>query len=896
MMKRLTYMNPFSKAWRYLLVLLLLAPVAIYAQDDTDDDDLEEVEGFTVVGSRISRADLETVSPVINLTRESLEQTGFTTAGDAIRALPIVSGQNLTSIDAGTSFTPGVSSVNLRGLGNNNTLALINGRRVAPFATPGFNGFQNVVDLSSIPSAALDSIQILKDGASALYGSDAVAGVINVSLAKEYDGLTTELSLGNTIDSDSFEWKVTAIGGAQSGKASLIYVVDFSERNPMFAREVDWMDESNSPSFANVTANATPDFVTFYTLSGMPDSYVQNAMPGIEESKNLTPDDFDEGITYYNYQEVTGFIPKVRSAGFYTRLSYQVNPNLEAYLETSFRRVETEINAAPTPLFSWNESVDLNLPPENPYNPFGEEMFIGWRMIEYGSRFNIVQADTPRIVAGLTGDIGDSGWTFDSGLLFTESTVTNENAGTVFDRRLETALREGVDFDGELVWANPFGKNDPRIIDYVVGNNPTKDSIQLWSFDASANGDLLDLETGVISAAVGVEYRYEELTSIRTNDNRTGNIVGGSETTSVFGDRDIKSLYAELSIPIYELAEFQVAGRYEDYSDFGDTSKPKIGVKVTPVDGLLLRASFGQSFRAPDLPYLYSSGSVSFTSNFYADPLRPNDPETQIKTVGGGNPTLQPEETDSYYLGAQLDVGQMVESLDGLVIEIDYWEFEQTDVFGRFTGAQIIQNAGDPFFDQFIVRAERTQADIDAGLPGRVLFVETDWQNLDEQSTSGIDLAALYTLRTEDMGEWRFKVEATYVDEFVYSTLDFDEDGNEITTTQFFEGTWSQPHWRANGTIAWNYGDWAASLFVDFVGEYEQLDGDDQDAYGNVKAYWRFNPQVAFSGFWDTTITVGVRNVFDEAPPLDLGDVTNVNNSLHNAEPRFVYVRFAKDW
>ncbi|MFO7723962.1 MAG: TonB-dependent receptor plug domain-containing protein, partial [Oceanipulchritudo sp.] len=218
------------KKWLGLSSAALAAFSLPAVAQDADDDDLEEVEGFTVVGSRISRADLETVSPVINLDRESLEETGFTTAGDAIRALPIVSGQNLTSIDAGTSFTPGVSSVNLRGLGNNNTLALINGRRVAPFATPGFNGFQNVVDLSTIPTAALESIQILKDGASAVYGSDAVAGVISVNLAKSYDGLTSEISLGNTIDSDSFEWKATVIGGAQSGKASLVYVVDFSER------------------------------------------------------------------------------------------------------------------------------------------------------------------------------------------------------------------------------------------------------------------------------------------------------------------------------------------------------------------------------------------------------------------------------------------------------------------------------------------------------------------------------------------------------------------------------------------------------------------------------------------------------------------------------------------
>jgi len=887
-MKRTTYLNPFSKFARVLLALLFLAPVAAFAQDD-DDEELEEVEGFTVVGTRIQRADLETVSPTINLDRESLERTGFTTAGDAIRALPIVSGQSLTSVDAGTSFTPGVSSVNLRGLGNNNTLALLNGRRVAPFATPGFNGFQNVVDLSSIPVAAIESIQVLKDGASAIYGSDAVAGVLDVQLVQEYDGLTTDVSLGNTIDAGSEEYKFTITAGARSGKSSVVFIADYLERNGLLSREVDWTDQTNSPSFANVVANATPDFGTFFTLKGLPDSFVWRDLPTQEEVRNFTPEDFEAGPGFapFNFQEVTGFLPKRRNFGFYTRLSYDLTATLEAYAEVSFRRVETQVDAAPTPLFSWTESVDLNLPPENPFNPFGEEVFIGWRMFEVGNRQNIVQTDTPRMVAGLKGDIMETGWEFDTGLLFTESTTTNENANTVFDDRLQEAIQDGLEIDGETLWANPFGQNDPRVIDFVSGSNPIKDSFQLWSWDASVNGDLLDLDIGVIKAAAGVEYRYEELTSIRTQANVSGNIVGGSQSSSVFGDRDIQSLYAEVSVPFYELGELQVAGRYEDYSDFGDTTKPKVGFKVTPMDGLLLRASFSQSFRAPDLPLLFSSSSVSFTSDFFADPLRPGDPEAQIQNRSGGNPNLDPEETDTYSAGFQIDFGEMVEVLDGFVFQVDFWRFEQEDVFSRFTAGQIVENAGDPFFDQFIVREDNP-----GGGPGPILFVETDWQNLDEQETQGVDVGVQYVKRTEDMGEFRFGIDLTYVDTFDTNTLDFDEDGNEVQVEQGFAGTWNIPRVRANASINWSYGDWSATMYTNYVGDY----GPRSDGDPDVKAYWRFNPQVAYSGLWDSTITVGMRNAFDEEPPVDLGDVTNVNNAIHNAEPRFLYVRFSKDW
>lgn len=905
MMKRLTYINPFSKAWRYMLALLLISSVSVFAQDD-DDEALEEVEGFTVVGSNIQRLDVETVAPVINITREALDSTGFSTAADAIRALPIVSGSQYTSIDAGTSFSPGVSSVNLRGLGNNNTLSLLNGRRVAPFATPGFDGFQNVVDLSSIPASAIESIQILKDGASAIYGSDAVAGVIAINLTKEYDGLTTEASIGNTFEGDSLEWSMFAIGGATAGRASIVYTVDYKERNALYAREIDWMSQANPGSSANVSANVLDLDPTLYLidpngpsddpanqkfpsglayLASIGDSFIYDSLPGPDFFP--TVDDFAPGYKVYNWQEDAGTIPKSRQFGFYARMNYAVTDSLDAYIETSFRRVETIIDAAPTPAFTITENGNsvigtINFPASNPYNPFGADILdLRWRMLDVGNRVNDVSANTPRIVAGLTGDLPLDTWTFDTAFLFTESEISNTNTATVFDSRLQEAL-DGITIDGELLYANPWGKNDPRVIDYMSGTNPVTDSFELWSWDAKANGDVVDLgDLGIVKAAAGVEYRYEELQSVRTLANVSGNIVGGGEGSSVFGDRNIKSLYAELSIPLTELAEIQVAGRYEDYSDFGDTTKPKIAAKLTPLDGLLVRASFGQSFRAPDLPYLYSSGSVSFTSTFIEDPLRPNDPEQQIKTLGGGNPDLQPEETDSYYLGMILDFGGLlpeVEALDGLVFEVDLWKFEQSDVISSLQATQIVANAGTPFWDQFITRNPPAAGES----IGTIAFVSTQWQNLDKNETQGVDIALQYTMNTDNAGSFRFKLEATYVDSY-----EFTDSFGEVNE---FAGTYLQPQWRGAATIAWNYGDWAAALFVDYTGEFDDFSGEE------IKGYWRFNPQIAFSGWYDSTITVGVRNVFNEEPPLDPEDTSFRAVQIHNIEPAFGYVRWSKDW
>jgi len=902
--------------WKIASVAFATAalPVTAWAQDT--DEDLEELEGFTVTGSRIERLDLETVAPVTVITSEAFESTGFSTVGDALRALPIVSGANLVSTDAGTSFTPGVSSVNLRGLGNNNTLALINGRRAAPFPTPGFNGFQNVVDFSSLPANAIESLEILRDGASALYGSDAVAGVINVQLVKEYDGLSTQVSYGNTIESDSSEYKAFIIGGASSGKTSIVFTANYSERNPIFSRDfpnivgdANTSDRGgfNQRSSRAVSANVRGLDPTAYLIdpAGDPADPANQLFPNGQavwrgSRDNLTPadlpsqplsvGDFQAGNYFYNYQEVTGWFPKSRQSGFYTRMTYDFTEDLSAYVEASFQRNETEIAAAPTPLATASEQLGdgpnggIILPAANPYNPFGVDLFdVRWRMLEVGNRLNVTTGDSPRIVAGLEGLIPDTDWSFDTAFLFNRATLTNTNPGTVFDSLVQDAFN-GVVIEGETLYANPFGQNDPRVINYMSGNNPTNDAFELWSYDINASGPLFDPGTGMISLAVGAEYRFEELESIRTISNVTGNIVGGSQSSSVFGDRDIRALYLEANAPITEYAEAQVAVRYEDYSDFGDTTKPKFGLKIKPIPGVLVRGSFGQSFRAPDLPFLFSSGSVSFTSAAVPDPLRPDASPEQIRTLGGGNPNLDPEETDVIYAGIVIDMGQFVEALDGLSFELDYFKFEQTSVISRIGATTIVARAGDPFFDAFINRAAPDANDIALGQPGQILSVSTQWQNLDEQTYEGFDIAVQYDFTTENYGEFGMRFEGTYVDKF--------EQIDVFGNVQDFEGTYLQPQFNANATLRWLYGDWSASVFFDYTGQFDRLFIPSED----IADYVRVNPQVAYRGFEGYTITVGVRNVLDEKPPFDGSEPSGVNAGMHNPEPAFYYLRLRKDW
>lgn len=865
-----------------MLTLAVASPVPYtVAQSGSltpESDEDVKLESFEVTGSRIRRIDAETPQPVVAITRADFEATGFTSVGDALRALPIVSGTSLTSIDGGTSFTPGTNSINLRGLGNNNTLVLVNGRRAAPYGSPGFNGFQVVFDFNSIPTAAIESIEVLKDGASAIYGSDAVAGVVDIRLRKDYQGMSSELSIGNTFNTDSFEKGGFVIVGATAGKASVVTTFDWRERNAMYARDNDFTASADGSavggfdqrSSANVIANVRglADRVTF------PAGRATFATP----QTNPTLAAAIPTNNFYNFQEDSGFFPETRSFGFYTRGNYELTEMLNFFTEVSFRRSEVRIDAAPTPLFATNENGDsasgtIVFPSTNPYNPFGQDITdLRWRMLAVGNRVNDVTSDVPRVLVGLEGEINEN-WSWETAALYTKTQTTNTNQGTVFDNLTQEAFN-GVVIEGETLYLNPFGPNDPRVLDYISGENPNNDTYEIRSVDASVSGLLFDLPAGPLGIAAGVEAREEEIQNIGTIANFTGNVVGGSSGANTFGSREVFAGYVELAVPIVEQVEVQLAARYEDYSDFGTTTKPKVAVKWRPLPELILRASYGESFLAPNLPYLYTTQSVSFSPQFLADPLRPQDPLNQVRQLGGGNPGLQPEETDVTYAGIVVSpFNRKRDSIfRSLTFTVDFIEFDQTNLIDSLDAADILDNL--ELYGDLVIR----NAPAPGETVGTISSVITTFQNLASAKYIGYDFGVTWDHDFDTVGNFRVNLGATLIDSYTF-------EGFEQA------GTWSVPEWRGTATVAWRRGDWAASTFVTYVGAYEQ-----QFTEGDVNEQWLINPQVAYSGFADMTITLGVRNVFDKAPPLDQGSTSLINAGVNNPEPAFWYLRVGKEF
>jgi outer membrane receptor protein involved in Fe transport len=913
------------------------------ADDNTDakKDDVVALEKYEVLGSRIKRLDTETASPVQVYTAESIKATGFTSLADVVRSLPFNNGQALTPVDAGTSFTPGVNSFNLRGLGNNNTLVLLNGRRLAPYATPGYDGFQTVFDLNSIPDAAIESMSILKDGGSALYGSDAVAGVVDFKLKQDFVGTRLTVELGNYLVTDGLQKNISLISGVLNGKTHIFVSANWREERSVYARDLSWSKDANKMSVApksNMRYESPNIPLSQYVPSWDPDNdyefysrpdanpfsndeahYIADqrssagypgyvTVPGEGNKTFSSPTDNPTtagavgGSNLYNFQETSGLFPDVRRYSFYTRIKHEFTDWLYGFAEVSFNRTEIKIDAAPSPVFLVSEQgltpdESMFIPSYNAYNPWGVNITAGARRLaETGNRINDVTIDAPRLLAGLGGILpGDWSWEF--GALYSKNTATNLNLGSVADYRMQQALmglsRAG---DGSLVWDastpqaervyfNWFGLNEQAFADFLVTDNPNVDSLKFWNYDARASGSFFDLPGGRAGLAIGTEMRTEKLSVSRSDLNQTGNIVGGSTGSSSRGQREVNAIYAEMSLPVTKWFEAQLAGRWESYSDDGIKSKirPKVGLKFKPLNWLVLRTSYSESFKAPDLAYLYTSALTTFSSSSELDPV--TDETVQIQTRTSGNPDLKPETTDVYYGGVVLEPQKGF--LRGLVFSFDYFYYDQKNLLTRigdyYSSMTILTEAagGNPLFQSMVVRDPATQT---------LLYIKDDYTNMLSREYSGFDFDLNYTWNTDRFGKFRAGVMGTYI---IYDKLD----GDNIA------GSYINPRFNAVVQLNWKYRDWGVSLYETYIGERTNrflwdfsVDDDPLYLVYDVKSQNRTNFSVTYTGFHDMEITLGATNVFNQAPPVDPYNGVGTTAGVNDPRPPFWYIRVSRDF
>lgn len=864
--------------------------------------DTQVLEKFEVTGSRIKRTDIETPQPVVTYTAKAIEDTGFKTIGEFVQSLPFNSG-SANSIFQGSSFTRGAVTANPRGLGSNRFLTLLNGRRAVTYAlTSGANN--SVFDFNSIPLAAIDSIEFLKDGASAIYGSDAITGVLNIKLKKNYTGLLTTAFVGNTTGHDSMIKQGSLLAGAQTGKTAITLAFNYQGGNSSYIRDysrsrttdysylgankgLNQNSSANWPANINLTtAQATAaGFTTgsgLYVLSGG----VPTANPKLSQFNRVAA---APNENRYDFAQTYQLQPDFDYYSLYTRLTHDFSDRLSAFAEFSYNNNFTKYGFTPSVIQSTQNPGTgptglLNVPANNPYNPFGIDLTNFLYRTNFGKpRIFDTDSTGGNFLVGLKGQI-NSDWSWELGTAYGYSTVATVSRNQIRAVDLQSALNGTT----RATALNPFGLSDNQsLVDglFTISNASNKASSYGSDFTVGGNISQFPLPGGDIGVAAGAEVRKDKL------DTRpdTAAYVGSGGGLPLTGTRTVKSAYVEISLPIIKALEVQIAGRHESYSDFGKTNKPKIGGKLHIPENdfidIVLRGSYSKSFKAPDLGRLYASQTVGFSSTVLQDPLRPQDPATQMRLVSGGNPNLQPENGRIQYLGTVIELPKKVKNswLKNLNFSVDYFDYRIDNVISSPSTTFLLSAQGRAQFPNAIVRDNSTEN------PGPIRLIQTIPVNLAQQSYKGFDFEINYKTPTTQIGVFEAQVRATYIKDIA---SDSGLGGGNFHNA----GLYNNPRLNMTGSVNWRNKDWGAAVYVSRTGQYFN------DAY--TAAGWgensvtMINPSVSYRGLWNTSITVGAQNVMNQQPPVNGRETLGFDPNTYGnyATGRFIYVRLSKEF
>jgi len=889
---------PFARAARAAVVLctfVLALPVA-HSQDESATD-AAELGRITVTGSHISRLDIEGPTPVLTVTRQDIERTGVMTVGELLQQLPIDNGGTFNDRFNG-GFAQGGSGVSFRGLGANTVLVLINGRRATNYGFANrFATFTSFVDLNSIPLGIVDRVEVLKDGASAIYGSDAIAGVINVILREDVEGAEVEVRYGQADDPGAEELMVNAVFGAVSARSSATLMASYTSRDKMFLRDreisrtADFVPQGGS----DLRSVRAPNDFDFFALPG----------DGCDRPNTAIDPDFFETCLYNYNAEIA--LPGAQRTSLTGLFRHELGADLEFRAEFGYMNALSDAVQASSPI---SDTDGLLAPATNPWNVGGVDYFdFFYRTQDVGPRINDVETDNVRTVFELSGLAFDGEWEWQLGAVYNRAVTTDNQENYINKELMQAALQDGLDFNGDgnitmneyyNIWTPITNPIDPGLSNALRARPFRRSETELKSFDGNLSGPIAQLPAGPLALAVGFETR-DELLVDQSDSASEANLIIGSGGVSSAGSRSQTSVYAELGIPITDTLEVQVAARYEDYDGFGSETNPKLAAMWRPLDWLLVRGSWGQGFRAPSLAELFLGRSISF--DIYADQIR--CPVTgsifdctldkQLDTIG--NAFLEPETSESYSLGVVIDVP----GVENLTVGLDYWNFEHTDLISDVDVDDVMVAEADCFnglptcdaeLAALVIRTAATAGDIALGIPGTINTVRSPFLNLSEQTTSGYDLELRYLWDASRWGSFRLTSYVTYVDSFEFAL-------RPVDPLEQIAGQYLQPKLRATTDFSWTYNDFQIGLFNRYLGKHDQdefavffnsfFHADIGDA--KISSHNEWDLRFDYTGFPLFTIAVGIENFTDESMPLDWNAIEGYDPGYYNDRGRFIYTQ-----
>lgn len=847
---------------------MALSPVALAVANELEKSQPEQtVERVEVTGSRLKGVDMEGANPLQSFSQDEIAKKGYGSVSEFLRDLPQASSAGTFSESGGVAGADGApagaSGVSLRGLGSSSTLVLVNGRRVAVDSFS--NGSDSFVNVNSIPLTAIERIDVLTDGASSIYGSDAIAGVINFILRKDFVGHELSAQYGNdTSDHDASKTNLTYAGGFETTNSNTTIVVDYATRNPIF----------NSDRPVNVTY----------------ESNTRMSIDGDDYAENWCGDDTQKSGSRCNYDYVIqrAIQPDYENIGATLNHIYRLDNGLEFFAEGMFQQNNGSSYEAPAGYTAYVAGDSVNVPQyiqDIDMLDGSVSDFITVRTRFPERRIQEYDTQSYRMLAGIRGDIAD--WSVESALSYGKSTNEIKNvSGYMNANRLDAAVANDS--------FNPFNLGqDSSSAQIAALRDPgvRQGESEVLSLDFNFAGDLFELPAGMVSSVFGGEFRKEDIFD-KPSVNAVNNEIIGLGASDAAADRTQYAAYGEFNFPLAESLDLIAALRYDHYSDFGGDVNPKVSLRYNPIDELVLRASWSTGFRAPSLSQLGAGTSLgSQYINCGAD-------EAYNALCGTAGADLGELEFDQETLGNKgleaeksqaINVGMSWNATDELQLTVDYWRYEHDDIVDIDANTTLDACIKDPA--NVVGSVAELGDNFGCVVDGRgdISFLRTGYFNVGNQSTDGLDYNVNYRLDTKTIGEFKFYVAGT-------ETFSFERQVTPTSPVEDLLGKLSgasetaRPERVIDLGTDWEVDNWNANI----SGHYISSMGDGDFKFDNetVEDWLTFSASIGYELNENHTVLLSVRNLTDEEPPYASSPTNGYASSVHDWLGRRWNVRY----
>ena len=938
---------------------LLLLPATAAAQDATEN--ARTLDTIQVTGTRIKKAELETQVPVQVLSREAIERTGYTSVADVVQHLTASGASLSTKLNSSGNFGfppdgggvgAGAATVDLRHLGPKRVLGLVDGIRWVNESSG--SGVGSSVDLNTIPLALVDRIEVLEDGASSIYGSDAIAGVVNIITKKGADDGHVEVQYGDYNLKGGGTTGVDFSFGKSGERAQWIVGGSWFKQKEIGSNEYKWAREpvpgtglangsSATPQGRLVFADPSGNVFNITSNTGVTSPQFDPSQTGCARTDDYhcfgTPDRFN--FAPYNLL----LTPNERKSVF-GQVRFEFTPAVSGWFRGLYSERESANQAAPEPFFLgtdagvYNDWAEKNLviSANNPYNPFGFDLttmganpnlfLIGRRPVEGGPRRYEQDVKTWYAAGGLDGvfEVNQRTWNWDVNVMSSESKATQTNTGSYNIKHINQALGDPAACAAiaGCVPLNLFGGPGtitPEMLAWIspIVRDRSKNTLSLGS--ANITGELFDIWAGPLSFAAGAEWRRYK-GEYHPDPITVAGEYNGVPSGVTIGSYSVKEAYVEFDVPLAregfwgKSLDLSIAGRYSDYSTFGGTGTGKIGLRWQPADELLLRMSFAQGFRAPSIGELYGTlsrfdativdpcnNAASTTPKCVADGVPPGYEQAnpQISVVTSGNRELEPEESRSFMAGAVWSPSWAEDSSWASKLDLGVTFYRHTiDKAIQAPDAQAIM-------DRCIDSRDATAcASYTRNDRGQIVRFEDILANLGTINTSGWDFNAHWLLPETGWGQLGFDWKATWVTryELINESGQAEPKGPGIEVSDS-----SIPEWSSTLTTNWDFHNWNVNWTMRYIDRLrESCAGANGFAictdsvadqhwlgattYHDAQISWRTDAWMK-----GVKVSVGVNNVFDKNPPICLSCTLNgYDPGTYDLPGRYTYAKLSMDF